>query len=586
MIVHSQQQHTMKLTCLPHSVTERKVFKFLQEHKAVFDMTSIKVFNGYSLVNYGCKVSCERACSKLNGKAMERMLVKAKVKGSSSTTSTVHTVKINHLSPTVTEEDLHKLCSPFGEISSIKVNNLYAYVNLVDEDAAMNVLKYLNGRIKVGGQTVTASIHYGAHKCHSTSPSKESCNATNGKSAPVLPVGPSCTVKVTLNKPLSNEDLLQYFSSFGTIEGAVKVHSGSPDFAYVNFSSPREANMACKEKTVTFKNVTLTIKLSNKSKSIHALELNNGFVDQLLVRSNDLEEKLSKFNVSIDDEGSSIKGSAGDISRANVLLKSLRETVEAKLVKKSKRFHYCAIPLLLDVQVFESLSRKHCVEFEVRRTDGKEEDVAVFCDMFARHRSKPRILSKVDLFSSYTKATQSFTWYYKDEHGVLTPINQTDSDCIEDCYQSYCTEEIAISTYTHYNGMTCEYDFSRMIETNLDLEKDKKIVRETKEGSKGITLLCRGYEEATSAALSELESAISAQYRITVVDITDSKYARGITDLVSQYCVELLLPQKFPGQISLKGEGQCVEVASIDIKVKLEEMKCQFPPSFKGATRR
>lgn len=553
-------------------------------------MTGFKVFQGYVLVNYSCKESCEKARLRLNGKAMGRMLVKAKIKGAPNLSpSTVHTVKINHLSPTVSEEDLHKVSAPFGRVSSIKVNDKYAYVNFEKKDSASNVIKYLNGGVPLGGQTVTASLHDGSYK-------HDRNGITNPPPfVPKLPIAlgsptlPSCTIKATLNKPISNDDLLKYFSSFGTVEGEVKVHSGSPDFVYINFSSPDEAIEACKEKTTTFKNVTLNVKLSNKTKSVHAFQSGNSLANELLVRSDELEKKLSMFNVSVThspDKGILIKGSAADVARAKVLLESMTNTIEAKLVKKSKTFHCCAIPLLINIQLFETLSLKHCVEFKVKRTgNGAEETAGVFCDMFARHCSKPSSLSKVNLFGSYTDTTPLHTWYVKNGcpsgDGMFVAMSQIDSNEVEALYQSYSNDS-SITVYTHNDGMQYEYDFSRMTRTNLDTEEIRELRREEKiVVSKVVTLLCRGYEEATTAALLELESTIAGQYGRVVVDVNvgDSKYMSDIVQLAGEYCVAFELPLELPGQLILKGKQECVDVANIDIKVKLNEMRATSPAS-------
>ena len=74
----------------------------------------------------------------------------------------------------------------------------------------------------------------------------------------------SKSVKVSIHGDLTSEDIEEIFSQFGKISEKPIVHPGTPNYAYVNFQSPKEAHAACNLNGTRLKGTKFYVKVTEK----------------------------------------------------------------------------------------------------------------------------------------------------------------------------------------------------------------------------------------------------------------------------------------------------------------------------------
>ena len=601
------------MTGLPTSTTLEPAFvNFIEQYSG---SEGYKLCDGYALINYDNKRSAEQACSKISGRHFCGSPVRAVIKGAPNTTqpASQFSVKINHLPQSVKEEELHDICSNIGIVTSVKVNNGYAYVNFSDLESAQNATRYLN-KVKFKGQTVTAKIQgqqqslpaitMSMHEPPARKPANHGLmQAYGGTPIPNVPTpsyisqpplyktprvpeqqATSATVKVELDRPgLSGNDLFHYFSQFGTVQGEPLIHSGDPDYAYVNFHDPNDATKAYQEKQVRLKTVTLTIKPSNKARKIvpkkdtQLFSSGDYVVDQLIATQyfTEIKKKLVLFYVSItsSSEGIQVTGNQEDVEKTMVLLKTEASLLSTEITKMSYKFNCDAIPNFSDPKLFQVLQSKHCTEFSVLRNDKSEEKVVIFCAAVMAFLQNPAPMKRL-LFDDYyfnDEKGEIPVWSFLDDNGKYAEMSNEDSKMIEHLYQAairsshraHCRHTIGKFQYL--------YDFSQMKQTNLSTSKVRSIKRSKKcdyqQVSQTVAIICRGHEENVKASFAELIETIEKASSTKVITVSEALQDK-ISEVASQYCVAI---QMHSHGLALTGNEEYVNRVIIELKAKIME---------------
>ena len=600
------------MTGLPTSTTLDPAFvNFIEQYSG---SESYRLRDGYALINYDNKRSAEQACSKISGRHFCGSPVQAMIKGAPQ-----FSVKINHLPQSVKEEELHDICSNIGIVTSVKVNNGYAYVNFSDLESAQNATRYLN-KGKFNGRTVTAKIHGQQQSLPTITmsmhepPARKPANhglmlAYGGTPIPNLSTpsyisqlplyktprvpeqqATSATVKVELDRPgLSGNDLFHYFSQFGTVQGEPLIHSGDPDYAYVNFHNPNDATKAYQQKQVRLKTVTLTIKPSNKARKIVPKKDTQSFasgdyvVDQLIATQyfTEIKKKLVLFYVSItsSSEGIQVTGNQEDVEKAMVLLKTEASLLRTEIIKLSYEFDCDVIPNFSDAELFQVLQSKHCTEFSVLRNDQSEEKVVLFCDAVMAFLQNPAPMKRL-LFDDYyfnDEKGEIPVWSFLDDNGKYAEMSDEDSKMIEHLHQtairsSYRVRSSHRAHCQHTIGkFQYLYDFLLMKQTNLSTSKVRSIKRSKKcdyqQVSQTVTIICRGHKENVKASFAELIETIKKASSTKVVTVSEALQDK-ISEVASQYCVAIQMHSR---GLTLTGNEECVNRVSIELKAKIME---------------
>ena len=602
-----EPSYTMKLTGLPENVTPHLLKRFVRKNSAEKGLTKpIRVMSGYALLNYSSESLLERACSKLDGKSFRGSIVRAKAKGSSSQSTIYFTVKLNHLPHNLNEEEIKQICSRFDNLTSIKLNEGYGYVNFSDQQSAQSAAEFLDKKCFCGQhirakmqqleEPIAVQHHFKPTPSSTSTPDSFLVGGNVSHSHLPLPVSASkpssqSTVKVELSGPgLSAQELLCYFMKFGDVDGTPVIHRGSPDYAYVNFNNPDNAEEACKQPRVQLKTVKLTIKLSKKLKptipkiDMRTLADNDGVVNRLLAQHffNRIENKLTSFNVSVKPgigfEGLQLTGTGEDIGRAQVLLQTELDVIKSKIVKKAERFSCTIIPFCSNPEIFQNLQQKHFCEFSVMRNDGSEESLILFCATIAQFSNKPSPmpLALLDDYIVTIADGQSAIpcWQFQDDSKNFTEMSSDDSKAVEHIFQNSKTPSTHMSSPHSSSLLTIgrfvyKLDFSQMTQENISTRSTRSIKRclKPKGGqqlSNEIAIQSRGLEECVANSLLELRETIQDRSSSKTVNV--SNYEDEMFKFACDYCVHV---QRLPGGISLAGEAEYVRKMSFYLKEKL-----------------
>ena len=298
--------HTVKVNHIPLSVNEHLLeFLFVQCGSCEVHLQHQHgQSKQHAVINYVSEEAARRAARELNGISLNDERLTVSLQGERSSVCE-YTVKVENLSKKTTEVTLENLFGFFEgvEVASIKLNTPansplnYAYVNYYNAEDAQRAVDELNNT-KVEGSTITVKLHQsqggGIQSPSSASPMDHGCRPSfsrqRGIQSPssASPMDHGChpsfsrqpypsvshssyygdsvppssnTIKVTIKGNLTGEDLEVIFSQFGTITSRPSILPGSPNFAYVNFSRPDEANSALCMNRQMIKGVPIGVKL-------------------------------------------------------------------------------------------------------------------------------------------------------------------------------------------------------------------------------------------------------------------------------------------------------------------------------------
>ena len=165
---------------LDSAITEEILFSYFSKYGMI---VSMKIMNhllthqsrGFGFLSYSNGNSAQNAIKALNGAVLVKNKIKVMPKDKYSNLDPKSNVYISNLDPKTTESDIEKLCSPFGQIFSIKLKNEVLY-SLKGEDItckkanvkfesiedANNCIKKNRG-IEFGGRQIKIGVHSGTN---------------------------------------------------------------------------------------------------------------------------------------------------------------------------------------------------------------------------------------------------------------------------------------------------------------------------------------------------------------------------------------------------------------------------------------
>ena len=592
---------------LPENTTESSLQRLFQQYG---DFTSIKIMpEGYAFVNYNSYHCAQKACEALNGRKFRGIVLHVKHKSSDKESLVQYTVKINNLSPHVTESELRDICEGFGTVSSVKVNPGYAYINFLDNEEAQNAIDYLNGLDLWGSKIKAKLVHQDTtknypfvHQSVGISPTPIPHSSTYKPPTPSYgykPYSPhkqpimhtsthssiSSAVKISIfGDGLTTTDLVGYFSQFGTIKGTPAIIQGSPNYAYINYDSAFEASNACRQKEVILNRIRVNVKPSGKPAPLHVnidtLKVSEGdiVVNQLLARHyfERVKNKLELFDVtvhSLTEGGVQITGDTDEVKKARVVLHTEIQLIKSELVAGKQEFNCSNIPQFADPHMFQEIERKYSVELMIIRNNCSEEKLLVFSGIVAAFSKKSKVSEplRCSLFEDYYTSLPSMhktpTWSFIDDSGKFTAMSKIDSLAVESLYQQHKSGTSSISHHT-INKWKYTYDFHLMQQTNMMTDKVRKIKQLTPELQvKHITVQCRGLPQFVSSSLQELKEQLK---QTTTTLAIDPSFHDVIINLAEQFCVEITAHES---GITLKGCQSYLDKVKFFLKEKILDLQ-------------
>ena len=199
----------------------------------------------YTYINFDSLEDARAAVRGMNGYEINKMRLSVKLQGSEAPSVSVPlssppatqscTVKVANISKLVTESDLAELFGFSGTVSidSLKLNQTqtdvnFAYVNYASSDGADRAVEALNGCIM---RDLKLIVKHHGKSVQDTATASSSMSGTS--------------VKIVITKGSVDEDeLFDFFSQFGELKDVPKIRSGSPNFAYINYTNAIDARKA------------------------------------------------------------------------------------------------------------------------------------------------------------------------------------------------------------------------------------------------------------------------------------------------------------------------------------------------------
>ena len=531
--------YTVKVNHIPLSVKEHQLDSLFSQHGSC--EAHLRHEHGqieqYAFVNYSSREAAETAARELNGITLNDGRLTVKLQGGSSVGE--YTVKVENLLKLTTEDTLKELFGFFDdvEIASIKINRPaispfnYAYINYYNAEDAQRAVDEFNNT-KIEGLTVKVKLHQsqgGIRSPFSAPPMDHGWqpslsqqtypSVSHSPYSPPLPSPtggplsgsvppPSNTVKVTIQGHLTGEDLEMIFSQFGTITSRPNIIPGTPNFAYVNFSCPNEANAALCMNRQMIKGVPIGVKQKLDSRGsgnsmvsspshdylqIHCEKL----IAQLITSPDMLQYKLKVQGIESSlfvkvipmkgENGFSISGNQKSLEEARSQLEGVISQAKEELDEESFTvpchftpvFGNCEMAKMLD-----KIEQKHYVEFLVYDSSTQQPvDVSIFSKFVSAqlksHTQAPAKITTVSKFlTTSTNSESTGIWEWQNDDGSFKAYDAEQCKMFDLKFQSdpTCTFSCLISTEQGVAGYSI--NFKTMTQTNVSTTKSCQIRRQ------------------------------------------------------------------------------------------------------------
>ena len=646
---HSGSLYAVKVSHLPPSCSEADLERLFSPFGHI---ENVRLFNrrrdeeSYGYVNFTSHASAAEAVQQMDnyrGFPDHSRPLRVVIKGSGMESQPQHTLKVTYLPASVDEEHLTSFCERFGEVASVKINKKvtgnYAYVNFSDLREAERAKEYLNNELSLCGQQVKASwhpqpstltYHPPAANFYSSSVASQSgtlswpgCEATSsamptsqhpvpfhpGVQSPVpfyprvqSPVPfhpgavPSPTIKVCIHGTgITANELMGLFSQYGEIVGSPKIHCGSPDYAYINFSSSSAANMACREQELRFKGVCLIVKPSVKScpieKAAREITDRDTLVQVLLSKKPFLQEAQS----CAQQHGGTVTPKQGGgglqlfcsqfiLPLVERDISALVSRIKQQLVSQELHLHYCHLPLLADIQVFQEVEEAFLVELTIPDSNGLTVDSVLFCARVASLLKPSQSASKTEptplsAFKSLLPAVvpggsdTTAKWSFEGNRNMMIPFDSESSKLMEAKFQSGSDRGASLNI----GKWSYTYDFTAMTQTNTITKRLRKIKREAPitRRDQSFSVCCRGQQENITAAIDALKNTLEKEVIQLELPLEHSTPAAESTllQLASQYLVKVELDKSVTPKIIIAGCRGYAESVRLLLKEKALDMK-------------
>ena len=601
--------YAVKISHLPQCCSQKDV-EFVFARFGRIDSCKLVPVAGeesYALVNYADYTSATDAVQTMDTSRRVfrdqtkplRVVIKENTSGPETRpqpSPSQHTIKVLHLPHGTSDEQLMSVCRQFGAVS-VKINqcvDTYAYVNFTDFRQAENALRYFDRDMcRHFGPRATAKHHQHVQqpppaRCPSPSTSSHSHSAVSGGTC----MAPSRTVKVSIHKQNSGitpEDLLGIFSRYGTITPSPRINSGTPDYAYINFSTQSSAATACEKPSLTFRGVHLSVKLSTKPSTIETdtMEVSSpdALVNVLLTSAPFLDTAKALvqqhgITVSVKPAGSlKLFGSSDSLQQAKMQINSVIDKIKQAIISEEVLLPCYNIPaFVINANVFQEIEKKRLVELAVVNIKEKRSiDLVTFSTTVAGQLgvlpqcavAKTTGLHTVDDFRQFfSQSGSNVSWLYKDNSQRMVEFDPKSAKQLEDQYLNNHGGHLT------FNKWTYTYDFVNMKQTNIITNRVREIARRAPaETDYSFTVVCRGEKLKVLAAIKDLKQVLK---RETVqMDISLEESTQEMKDLVlrlaSRYLVKVREVDSF-SKIIIEGCPSYVERIKLVLKERLLDM--------------
>ena len=249
----------------------------------------------------------------------------------------------------------------------------------------------------------------------------------------------SGTVKVSLQGDLHSDDLHEIFSRFGTIPKKPVIYQGTPNFAYINYMCPQEAQAACTLNGTEIKGIRIQVKISQKKGASNQdckLLPCDPLIARLLTSQHKEEvDKIAKqwqvsFNRMKTGNGINLWGESAALENVKAFINLLIEKIQEEIKSCSFTLPCVYIPLFRNQEIFSRVEEKHGVEFIVTGSSKPQGEVTIndFQRIVSNHFSggTSSSIPQVSLISDFlvTPAAADQTeklWFWEDDSGGYTP---------------------------------------------------------------------------------------------------------------------------------------------------------------------
>ena len=551
----------------------------------------------HAFINYASQEGARTAARELNGTTLSGGRLTVKLQGESSTKSSVgdYTVKVENISKKTTEDTLEELFGFFKnvEVASIKLNSPanspfnYAYVNYYNAEDAQRAVDELNNT-KIDGSSVKVKTHQSQggiqspisaspmdHGWHPSSNRQPYPSVSHGHSLSSPTGGPHCaskltippqqrsvppsnnTIKVTIQGHLIGEDLEMIFNQFGTITSRPSIISGSPNFAYVNFSNPDEAKAALCMNRQLIKGVPIGVKLKVNSRGsigsiisssshdylqVHCEQL----VVQLITSPDLLQYKLqlqgieSSLSVKVmtmkGGSGFSISGNQTSLGEARLQLERVISQAMEEFDEESFTVPCHFIPIFGNIEVMRLVARieqKHYAEFLVYDSSTQQPvNMSIFSQFVsAQLKSHTETPAKITIASKFlstsTKSEHTNIWEWQDDDGSFKAYDTEQCKTFDLKFKSdpTCTFSCLITTRLGVTGYSI--DFKTMTQTNVATQNCRQIRHQPVSNSSAEWLYTDDERELisyTKQQSSEIEKAWASGSKTLSVVVNRQSY--------------------------------------------------------------
>ena len=334
----------------------------------------------------------------------------------------------------------------------------------------------------------------------------------------------SNTIKVTIHGHLTGEDLETIFDQFGTITMKPNIISGTPDFAYVNYESPDQAQVAAMSMhRQRIKGVSVDVKVSKDNRRSSALmaqasshDYQNIDCEPLIVQvmtSSDLPEfKLqlqgieSSTSIRVmpmkSGNGFNISGNQEKLEEAQSLLKVVISKAQEKIEEEHFTLLCHCVPLFTNQETLKQIAKieqRHCVEFHVFNSSTQQPvEISILSKsiaiQFVHHTNSPATIGCASRYLCASSSTQmelpeadsADVWEWQDDDGSFKPYERDQCKDFSLRFQQDPTSTFTCSIVTKLGLTEYAINFQTMKQTNVSTGKSRHIQHQSVKGSSAV----------------------------------------------------------------------------------------------------
>ena len=430
-----------------------------------------------------------------------------------------YTVKVTNIPKLVTTSDLTEMFSFSGSVNvaSLKLNQTqtdvnFAYVNYTNSVDADQAVEVLNGSIVRGLKLI---VKHGKGVSDTT--------ATTSSSS-------STSVKIVITEGSVDEnELHEFFSQFGELRDIPKIRSGSPNFAYINYTNAADARKASQYASIQIKpGVTVktrapsdsptsvtpaaptVMKLRPKAPLCESKKIQCSAVIAQLLTSTDpkyvqYQQTIAPVTINREKNGSGIIlfGANSSLPGAESLVRALITELEKEHAEKIIELPCMYIPAFCNQALVNRLSdiEQECfVRFLVCITPQCTQDLLSFSKMVSTKLASSVAveISSLSITLHQKDSTDSvskpacFVWSFKDDHHSYTPFDPVSTVKLNEHYSTSPQGSLQLHITTKLGRTQYLIDFATMRQTNISTGNVRKIKKSTDSQSLSPTWLYEG----------------------------------------------------------------------------------------------